>query len=351
MGHNYGSYKTLNAATCIEKGDRYRECTRCGTKDYSYDSIAINPDNHNPEIYYEYQNSSQCRRKCTLCNKFLNNAVKHVIVGDSTGLHYCNLCNTKANGSNGWPKYHYYPSGLNCDYCGGGGLAISSTNFSGLPKMNDYYMIGSGKAWEKPQKNIEITYNYTPYSNAANTSYISGVYVNLVSFVHGNWAFHAGKWSEGDNEDTTITEWPIANITKPLGQWSGPVANWSQSSNNKVTLTHSSGKTYKSGALPNGHWQILNTYANNTLLTTDYRMFLNGSCNGEAPNEIPGFVVVGYRDKNGNKISGAPSDLREKRIVWTDHDHGASYPATANHTKLDSLGWRYVGYRVYKKRQ
>lgn len=347
-GHDYGSWYNTTDPTCLSKGKKRRDCKDCS----HYETGDVDALGH--DYSYTFVDSDVHLTKCkrTGCTNEFNEA--HSITGGGSTKHSCSKCKQVAGDNNNWPSYHYF-SDFN-QYCGfskcSGAYLTVKFNYESLPTQPNYYMIGSGKKdWEKSLSSVSGTASYTPYSNAANTTYLP-LSVQLESFTHGNWAQHASAWADTDTdvENKAVTQWPADNIKKRFIEWKNIGDTWLSGSSKTLTLTRS-GSTYTySGSMPNGHWKIAG-YKGAFSSTTygSYYLFLNGSCTPYNPTKIRAVISVGYRDRNGNKITGAPSDIRTSKVVWTDKDQKASYSATADNTKLDGLGWRYVGYKIYKQ--
>ena len=228
-----------------------------------------------------------------------------------------------------------------------------------LPPLDEYYMIGSGKDWEKaPPGSVQYTTNYTPYVSEEGNEVI-GLSMIVLTFIHGNYDHHAESYEESvKGRSDVATTLPKSTIRSPMVSW-GDLAYGLETTGEHTLNASFSNNTYTITGFPTGHGWI-RTVGNDfqdDCFEYDTLYYTGGK--HTPPTDIYAFLNVGYRDMKGNKIIGAPEDLDNKSrkvVTWTDDDTGAKFTFSPNEGSsvkldlegLDKLGWRYMGYKHMK---
>ena len=344
-GRNW-AYKNHSVIDCYNETQHWQECqtSSCGYE--------VNRANHGERVVdVDNEDGHDIRCSTTWCNYYTTKlrSESHTYPNnEGVDEHICSKCNFK---STKYP-HHGFGSALNCTVpnCDAVITVSGGSNINALPFWNEYHMVGCGKEWEESIDTDTFTTNYTPYVSYDSDS-IMELTLQMMTFVHGNYAFHASEWSEShsDEENLANTTWPKENIPNPISmwqRWTGTM-EYGTPTTSAVTFSYSN-KTYTCSNFPNGHWLIDEVHLGKFEVMGPLRLYTKGVGSCSNYTNIYAYLKVAYRDMEGNPIAGAPQDLRKTVVTWRNGNTGNGFNPSANLTTLDTLGWRYKGYKYGK---
>lgn len=296
-------------------------------------------------LYSEASDDTLHYFKCTKCTNLKVDSEKHELnQGEGIDEHKCKCEYTPSES-----KHHGFTKEGACldKRCSASLKVGRSSEVDALPNVTEYYMIGSGvKGWEKSISTATFEANYTPYSSCNGDATLV-LTLDIASFDHGNYADHAAAYDGAhvdDDENEANTQWPVNNITKPAGEWSGYLGTIPDVTPSELTATLS-GRVYTVNTFPDGHWKVKEAKVAGTTSSQYVDIYCKGGCTPPAPTKIYAYLKIEYRNVNGQTIPGAPADVRRKVVTWLEADTGDGFSETVQLSGLDSLGWRYRGFK------
>ena len=212
---------------------------------------------------------------------------------------------------------------------------------------NPYY--GSGENPDYPSLSSEDLDNYNPWLVREEGT---GMVALLSEFLSRT--FETYEDLEENNKLDNI-------INGNLGSNPAIKAAWYGLSGAKAFTHDMGGKTdgsktqFKIDGLPEGRIRILQLVVKdsdkNPIAAYDVnggngRLYFKGSVPPPPHRRYFAYLTVAYRDRDGNKIPGAPADITIPKLCYNDGYVKCIYKGNVNLPLLDSLGWRYLGYKI-----
>ena len=332
--HKWNEANHNGTATCKSEA-------KCSVCDTVWGKIA----NHKANDATEWEKNENIHfQVCKWCNIRINEG-EHKYDGE----HNCITC-----GYANEIKHHYFERIINrqeCAICEERLIISLGSEVTNLPYESKYTVAGCvcEPMQEKSLSEVVINFNYPPYETENKLLGADAIKIDVRGYDHSGWRKHADKleklYEGGRGLPSDINSSFL--LKNNSGRWGFNIfkTHIFNGNNPDHECKKESDTRYVIKTPETGHYMLYNVLINNVPIPGSARLYVNGNCSSKA-DSLYAYLNVVYRDIDGNLIPDAPSDNRQEYDIQPS-GYSLSKNVSADNNTLDSLGWRYKGYKKF----